>query len=271
MDKASTIQFIQKQRAECPLPHKTISSTTRSLDPQYDTRVSNTQRRVKQQSVYQQKITKSTHMAAKNVWDYFEPVADCPVRERVGGFSDGAKWVCKNHNMEGCRVYSFGSAGQIGFELEMIEQHGCETFTFDPNPKSNPTIQKGMCYFAVGMGPTPSGWDVVIDGVKYPTLSLVEIAKTLNHSTIDILKIDIEGSEWASVPHFLKEEGFVDLRVSQIMIELHYAVNQLSNASNLKDLFTALQDSGYYAFSKEPNLLCGPQCCEYSFLHISKF
>jgi len=228
-------------------------------------------RRLEQQLVWTSKIKSTSQINAKNIWDYFEPVVDCPVRERVGGFSDGGKWVCKNQHLDNCRLYSFGSAGQTGFEKEMIEQHGCEAYTFDPNPRSNPVLEKGMCYFTVGMGPTPNEWKVNIDGKFYQTLSLLDIAKALNHTTVDILKIDIEGSEWYSVPYFLKQKEFENLGVSQIMIEFHYEVNNEAHAINLKNIFDSMQDRGYFAFSKEPNVLCGPLCTEYSFLHISKF
>jgi len=212
-------------------------------------------------------------MAAKRVWDYFDPLVDCPVRERIGGFSDGGKWVCKNQDLTGCIIYSFGSAGNTGFETEMIDKHGCKTFTFDPNPLSDPPVEKGMCYFKVGLGPTPDGWEVEINRVMYPTLSLMEIAKALNHSTIDILKMDIEGSEFSVIPYFLKEEGFDQLQISQIMVEIHLTVNHMANATMMKEMFVGLQEHEFYAFHKENNVLCQPPevCAEYAFLHRSRF
>jgi hypothetical protein len=37
--------------------------------------------------------------------------------------------------------------------------------------------------------------------------------------------------------------------------------------SDVVDLFDSLMDAGFYAYHKEANLVCGPGCVEYFFVH----
>ncbi len=53
-------------------------------------------------------------------------------------------------------------------------------------------------------------------------MTLFQAADLLQHTHIDILKLNIEGSEFVSVLDFLHDERFSSLQVSQIMMEIHY-------------------------------------------------
>ena len=50
----------------------------------------------------------------------------------------------------------------------------------------------------------------------------MKITRELRVRHIDILKIDIEGSEYSAIPTFLKDPGFRKLGVSILVVELHY-------------------------------------------------
>jgi len=69
--------------------------------------------------------------AIKYIWDFFPPVYNCPLREKVGvqaNNADGGKWVCGLRTLlqrTPCVVYSFGSNGEPTFELTLAKKTGC--------------------------------------------------------------------------------------------------------------------------------------------------
>jgi len=69
------------------------------------------------------------------MYDLFQPSAECEFHDRVGGASDGGKWICDNRRIidKPCRIYSFGVGLTIAFDTEYFNL-GCETWAFDPTP-----------------------------------------------------------------------------------------------------------------------------------------
>ncbi|CAF1168987.1 unnamed protein product [Rotaria sordida] len=112
---------------------------------------------------------------------------------------DGGKWVCDPYRLKSrldCLVYSVGSDGDFGFEVDMKKtMPHCEIHTFDQNQYSCPN---GICIFhqiTFGNGIHPPGsknWTTII--------------QELNHTQrkIDILKIDIEGGEYFFFPMLMQ-------------------------------------------------------------------
>ena len=58
-----------------------------------------------------------------SVWSLYEPEFACERFIRVGEMGDGGKWLCLDpialHMDRSCIVYSFGSSGQIMFEVQV--------------------------------------------------------------------------------------------------------------------------------------------------------
>ena len=100
----------------------------------------------------------------------------------------------------------------------------------------------------------------------FPVKPLKELVEEHNINTINILKIDIEGSEYTALQEFIDKQWFKDLNVQQIIIEIHYFVQWGQIRDDVIKLMNLFRDNDYHPFSKEPNLLCGPQCIEYSFI-----
>merc|ERR1712232_1163355 len=75
--------------------------------------------------------------------------------------------------------------------------------------------------------------------------SLTDTMSRLGHSWIDILKVDVEASEW-SVFKALIQAG--TLPFSQLLIELHYA-----DPSETFAFFEGLERSGFRIFARETN------------------
>ena len=62
-----------------------------------------------------------------------------------------------------------------------------------------------------------------------------------NHTHIDLLKMDIEGSEYAVIDNILKEK----IDIKQICVEVHHRFEGIGIAKT-KDLVRKLNENGYY-------------------------
>jgi hypothetical protein len=94
-------------------------------------------------------------------------------------------------------------------------------------------VNQNMTIHKVGLGPVwehlyaaqpvdaPIKVTEIIPEIHIPK-PLMKISRDLKIKHVDILKIDIEGSEYSAIPQFLKEPGFKKLGVSMIATELHY-------------------------------------------------
>jgi len=135
-----------------------------------------------------------------DIWYLYEPLWACPDIELVGDFHDGVKWVCGLRRLrKGCVVYSFGSNGDDQFERDILQKTQCEVFTFDPtldHEKENMLSQDVLKNFH-RVGLAEKDGVLKIDNKNRDVRNLKSIMKRLHHERIDILKIDIEGAEYA--------------------------------------------------------------------------
>lgn len=232
----------------------------------------------------------SAYSDPRYTWELFEPLANCPYTTRVGTVGDGGKWLCNldeilgHHTRRPCVVYSFGSAGDSSFEAALVLEYGCIVHTFDPTPGTKVTSDfatwpGNMCFYPAGLGPVPGGGTVTsgelsltlrLGGVEVAIFSLLDVVRALNDSQIDILKVDIEGSEWGALPWALEQPEFSNLGIAIITVEMHLGVYGAgAGVPEVQEMFAAMALRGYFPFSREANLRCGPICMEYSFVHIS--
>ncbi|TAL32922.1 MAG: hypothetical protein EPN93_14730 [Spirochaetes bacterium] len=212
----------------------------------------------------------------------FDAVADCDCAMRVGRNDDGGKWVCNPQALpEHAIVYSFGVGGDISFDTGMAGLFGCQVYMFDPSPSVKARFPEkerswrcgaGMIHYQpVGIGPVSlektRAWDLVIEGARCEVKGLEEIARSLGHTRIDILKMDIEGGEFPVLLALIESGALGKLGVRQVLVEFHiWTQPQFSQFISIMD---GLAKGGYFLFRKEFNPADNDGVCgEYAFMSV---
>lgn len=199
--------------------------------------------------------------------------------ERHG--SEHAGWtICPKNLNEQSIVYSLGVGDDISFDIALIEKFGVNVYAFDPTPKCLAWIRSqelpGRFRFyeyavsdhdgtATFYPPDDPEWvSYTISQNQYqtqdravvaPIRSLPSLMTELGHKHIDLLKMDIEGAEYAVI----KDIVGCGVDVSQLVVEFHHrfkdiGIDQTRNAIRL------LNNSGYKTFA------ISPSAEEYSFI-----
>ena len=89
-----------------------------------------------------------------------------------------------------------------------------------------------------------------------------------NHSYIDVLKMDIEGAEWA----FVENEAEMLKNVGQLLIEVHFNCDSSKflhsrfPTTSFHRLLVTLESHGLRLFYKEINPFYPDSCAEFSLI-----
>lgn len=210
----------------------------------------------------------------------FDAVVD-PIVMRIGTIVDGGKWIANPQKIrQGDIVYSFGVGHDVSFDLEMAGRFGCYVYMFDPSPtvingftdfKSPTRLGMGnISYQPLGLGPVSLDparkWDLVIEGQKCPVKDLSQIAASLKHDHVDILKIDVEGGEVPALLDMLASDALTRLRVKLILVEIHFWDDD--QFRGFVRIVGGLKKQGYLLYRKEFNPGDGYRCGEYAFMRM---
>jgi FkbM family methyltransferase len=141
-------------------------------------------------------------------------------------------------------VYSFGVGEDITFDEALIRKYDCYIYAFDPTPKvarwlKSRALNPKFLFYPWALTATsgdvtlyePKNLDHVSASIHKSEISgantfqargycLETIMSNLQHRRIDLLKIDIEGEEYAVI-HSICENGIV-ARIDQFLIEFHH-------------------------------------------------
>jgi hypothetical protein len=195
----------------------------------------------------------------------FEPTVHCLEEDRLGKLGDGGKFCCglsRLKNLSNCVVYSMGSHGEMSFEndIKALDNGNCEVHTFDTDPQYG-SLWKGLeqrnMYFHAGFV-TPNG-----------PLSLRGRMKSLGHDHIDILKMDIEGSEYAVLREALNptDPTFPPVNIGQLLVEVHESGRNI--AWRTYAMLADLERAGLYEFHSEINPYSPWACRELAFIKVT--
>jgi len=166
-------------------------------------------------------------------------------------------------------VYSFGIGRDISFDLAIIEAHGVELHGFDPTSVSRNWLKQqnlpgGFHFHETGLSDkdgtislfppkhehqhnfSQEKLSYVTDRhkpVEVPVNRLTTLMERLGHKHLDVLKIDIEGSEFEAIPDILTSGCSFD----QLLVEIHYHYPTRSFKEGL-ELIETLRRAGYVCF-----------------------
>jgi len=182
--------------------------------------------------------------------------------------SDLAYWCVVPHLLNAKSiVYSFGVGTDLSFDLGIIERFGLKVFAFDPTPRSiawvkRQKLPRELKFFEYGIAKQdtirtfypPSNPNHVSfsinpltagkrEGVKLVVYRLETIMKKLGHKKIDLLKMDIEGSEYEVIQDLIKS----DIPVKQLLVEFHHRFNNFS-IEHTRNAIDVLRSSSFKIF-----------------------
>lgn len=164
-------------------------------------------------------------------------------------------------------VYSFGVGENISFDEELIQHKFCPVYAFDPTPKSKLFIEKrnlpeNLFFFDYGLynhdgyikfylpenpkyvsGAAFNRWgydEQIQKPIDIPVKRLSTIMQELGHDKIDLLKMDIEGSEYCVLKDILDAE----IPIKQILVEFHHRFPGIGIKAT-KTIIDRLNRAGY--------------------------
>lgn len=165
-------------------------------------------------------------------------------------------------------VLSFGLGDDISFDEGMIRNYGARVHGFDPTPGSLAwlnahAIPARMEVHPIGLA-SFDGWQdfmlppseqrgnfsaramagrtIRLEVARYPS-----IARKLGLTRVDLLKLDIEGSEYDVLPDLLS----CSLRPLQLLVEFHHRLHDIHVAAT-RQAVAMIREAGYSLFAVSP-------------------
>jgi len=190
-------------------------------------------------------------------------------RERIG--SDYGGWVVANGPLHAATrpvVLSFGLGDDISFDREMIARYGTQVHAFDPTDESltwlsDQLLPEQMHVYPIGISNVDGTQRFTLpetdrrgnfsakafEGrtIELPVMRYCSILSMLDISRVDVLKLDIEGSEYEVIPDILSSP----VRPTQLLVEFHHRIHRINVVDTLSTV-RLLRDNGYALFDVSP-------------------
>jgi FkbM family methyltransferase len=178
---------------------------------------------------------------------------------RIGG---DASWNIKMLGInEKSFVISAGAGHDISFELNLVSQTGCRLILLDPSPTGRKTVGNSQLQPEMSFEPSAlsdksgyiilarptnileGSWRVALDddGDTMPCTSISDILKRYSKSSVDLLKIDIEGFEYEVLYDVIQKK----IPITQICVEIHQGQKFGKTRWDRWHLIYQLHKSGY--------------------------
>jgi hypothetical protein len=156
-------------------------------------------------------------------WELLGPAGGCPLKKFGKGKRDGVKYICGPHSLfqPGCLVYSIGSNNNFDFETSVLEKTPCAVHVFDCTVREwemedYPTVEKHLNERIFLHKWCLGEEDAQLGGRQFYTYDT--IFSKLGHTTVELLKMDIEGYEWDVYNSFQPSNQDLPFQIST---ELH--------------------------------------------------
>ncbi|CAH1786682.1 unnamed protein product [Owenia fusiformis] len=184
---------------------------------------------------------------------------DCPLKERYGHWKDGGWDICVTPpfglSEDNCIVYSFGIGLDWSFDDALAKRKRCEIYSFDPTiGKKRHKRGDYIHFFDIGL----EDKNRKNSSKGFETKTFDTIIKENGHTNkiIDMLKVDIEGSEWAVIPNMFKT-GMLH-NIKQLAMEIH-TFGRNTSIEFYKRAYRAMEmldKAGFRRYYSEPNDHC---------------
>lgn len=202
-------------------------------------------------------------IAGKELWLKPEVLRDVRI-------SDGWKY-CADGLGEASVVYSLGVGDCIDFDLDLIERHGVNVYTFDPTPYAEDWIRKQdlpdkLSFYpwaaagedgslrlfrrvsargrrSVVMWTADDNAGDATDFIDAPALTIGTMMEKLGHEAVDLLKIDVEGVEYDILDGLKAGERLP----KQLLVEYHHRFPGVGR-QRTADSIAKLRELGYRIF-----------------------
>lgn len=171
-----------------------------------------------------------------------------------------------------CVMYSFGGNAEVGFEAAVLDATPCDVWQFDCTVSASrmaaslkhvaPALRARFHFLPYCVGKDGESADLEYGDARVRAVfrSIASVMAELGHAKIDILKVDIEGSERAALPDFFS--GLPDdARPSQVSFELHAFGAAAARPQSLFAPVVALARAGYVLINKRDNFAGWRGCC----------
>lgn len=196
------------------------------------------------------------------------PRCDVRCRTRHLGTSYGGRHVALEGITPDWVVYSFGIGKDVSFDLALIGEFGVAVQAFDPTPESlgwiaQQALPEKLIVHPYGLAERDGSREffppknpqavshTVIErsssrgpSITLPVKRLDSISAELGHSRIDLLKLDIEGAEYAVIAGLES----LPLRPRQVLVEFHHRFREVG-LERTRQAVAGLRRMGYGLFS----------------------
>ena len=178
-------------------------------------------------------------------------------------------WTILTRDLKHPVVYSGGVGKNITFELELINRFDATIYAFDPTETGIKTINalptsNRLHFYQVALSDIDGILELnlpvniqegsytkgVFKGDQnfktgFPCRKISSLMNELGHSKLDILKIDIEGSEYEVINNVLDEK----IEFDQLCVEFHHFFKSIPRKAT-SDILKRLKMEGYQLFHK---------------------
>ena len=180
------------------------------------------------------------------------------------GCGDGRWVICPDHLGSDSVVYSVGIGTNVTFDVALIRRFSCSVHGFDPTPLSiewlrSQKLPPGFLMHPWGLAahdgsarftlPVKHSISFTMSAAvaskavaECPVHRLPTIRELLQHSHIDLLKIDIEGAEYDVLDDIVTESS----RIDQLLIEFHHRWS--GTFSQTERAISRIEESGLRLF-----------------------
>ncbi len=173
-------------------------------------------------------------------------------------------WTIIDNRLQNPVVYSGGVGKNISFELELITLFQAQVFLYDPSETGINTMKNilpieglkfspvalsdldGILKLYVPVNPEEGSYTKYvhrkgnIKTIEFPCRKISSLMNENGHSKIDILKLDIEGSEYGVLENILDDR----IEIDQLCIEFHHFFDDI-HKSETRNAMARLKRAGY--------------------------